>query len=99
MTVERVVGARRFAVLAGGPELGGMDAHLLQPVRIELSLRKGNEVVIATNGPLTVHLIVEDWSDTLVIRLGKPDGSSGSGSSADPDEAYPYRNTRLDVWA
>ncbi|HEX7767214.1 MAG TPA: hypothetical protein VF443_10905 [Nitrospira sp.] len=99
MTVERVVGARRFAVLAGGPDLGGMDAQVLQPVRIELSLGKGNEVVIATDGPRTVHLIVEDWSDTLVIRLGKPDGQSGLGSSADPDEAYPHRNPRLDVWA
>lgn len=98
MTVERVVGARRFAVLAGGPELGGMDAHLLQPVRIELSLRKGNEVVIATDGALTLHLIVEDWPDTLVIRLGRPDGPSGSGSSADPGAAYPHRSPRLDVW-
>ena len=98
MTVKRVVGACRFAVLAGEPDPGGMDAHVLQPVRIELSLRKGNEVVIATNGPLTVHLIVEDWPDSLVMRLGRLDGPSGSGSSVDPGEAYPYRNPRLDVW-
>lgn len=98
MTVGRVVRARRFSVLTGGPDLGGMDAHVLQPVRIELSLRKESEVVIATDGPLTVHLIVEDWPDTLVIRLGRPAGPSGSGSSADPDKAYPHLNPRLDVW-
>ena len=98
MPVKSVVAARRCAVSAGGPDPGGMDAHVLQPVRIELSLWKGNEVVIPADGPLTVHLIVEDGPAALVIRLGRPDGPSGSGSSADPGEAYPQQNPRLDVW-
>ncbi|MEO7862952.1 MAG: hypothetical protein ABIU05_21435 [Nitrospirales bacterium] len=42
MTVKRVLGDRRFPVLADEPSLGGVDAHALPSVRMELSLRKGS---------------------------------------------------------
>jgi hypothetical protein len=98
MMVKSVVGERRFAVLAGEPDLGGVDAHALPPVRMELSLRNGREGVIEADGPLTVHLTVEDRTDSLVMRFGRPDGPSGSGSSAARGEAHPRSNPRLDVW-
>ncbi len=79
MTVKSVVGERRFAVLAGEPDLGGVDAHALLLVRMELSLRKGREVVVTADGSLTVHLTVEDRTDSLVMHFGRPDGSSSSG--------------------
>jgi hypothetical protein len=38
---------------------------------------------------LTVHLTVEDRTDSLVMHFGRPDGPSGSGFSADRSEAHP----------
>jgi hypothetical protein len=78
MMVTSVVGERRFAVLAG---LVGGAAHALPPLGMELSLRKGREGVIETDGPLTVHLSLEDRTDSLVMRFGRLDAPSGSGTS------------------
>lgn len=98
MTVKRVIGACRSAVLAGKPDFSGVDAHVQPSVRIELALRTGSEVVIAVNGLLSLHLTVEDLTDSLVMRLGRQDGSSGLGSSADRGTTRPHLNSRLDVW-
>ena len=101
MTVKRVVGDRRLPVLADEPHRGGVDTQALPAVRMELSLRKGRAVVITVDGLLTVQRTIEDQTDSLVLvmGIGRSDGPSGSGSSADRGEAHPQANPQVDVWA
>ena len=96
MMVTSVVGERRFAVLAGEADLVGGAAHALPRLGMELSPRKGREGVIETDGPLTVHLSLEDRTDSLVMPFGRLDAPSGSGTSGARGEAHPQPNPRLD---
>jgi len=99
MMGKSVVGERRFAVLAGEADLGGVAVHALSRLGIEPLLWKGRESVIETDSPLTVHLTLEDRTDSLVMRFGGLDGPSGSGTSADRGEAHPQPYPRPDDWS
>lgn len=99
MMGKSVVGERRFAVSAGETDLGGVAAQALSRLGIALSLRKGRAGVIETDGPLTVHLTLEDRTDSLVMRFGRLDRPSGSGTSAARGEAHPQPYPRLDDWS
>lgn len=75
---------------------GGKAA--LPSVRVRVTLAGGVETLIQADGPLTVHLAVEDGSTALMVCLQHPSRRARDEMSADQEETNLLPSSRLDVW-
>ena len=70
----------------------------LSSVRVRVTLAGGVETLIQADGPLTVHLAVEDCSTALMVCLEHPRWRPRAEMSADQGKTSLLPSSRLDVW-
>ena len=70
----------------------------LPSVRVRVTLARGVETLIQAEGPLVVHLAVEDCGTALMVCLEHPNRRPRAGMSADQGETNLLPSSRLDVW-
>jgi hypothetical protein len=70
----------------------------LPSVSVRVTLAVGVETLIQADGPLTVHLAVEDCSTALMVCLEHPSWRPRTGMSADQGKTNLLPSSRLDVW-
>lgn len=70
----------------------------LPSVRVRVTLVRGVETLIQADGPLTVHLAVNDSGTSLMVCLEHPGRRLKAGMSADHGETNLQPSSRLNVW-
>lgn len=70
----------------------------LPSVGVRVTLGRGGETLIQAEGPLVVHLAVEDCGTALMVCLKHPNRRPKAGMPADHGETNLLPNSRLDVW-
>jgi hypothetical protein len=70
----------------------------VQSLRVRVTLARGVETLIEAEGPLTVHLAVEDGGTALMVCLEHPGRRPRAGLSADQGETTLQPSSRLNVW-
>jgi len=70
----------------------------LPSVRVRVTLARGVETLIQAEGPLVVHLAVEDCGTALMVCLEHPNRRPRARMPADQGETNILPSSRLDVW-
>lgn len=70
----------------------------VQSLRVRVTLARGVETLIEAEGPLTVHLAVEDGGTALMVCLEHPGKRPRGERSVDQGEMNLQPCSRLNVW-
>lgn len=67
-------------------------------MKVEIVLRQGQEITIATEEPLEVQIMLKERADHRAIPFGRSDMFRGLSSSADRGDLYQVMIPRIDIW-
>lgn len=70
----------------------------LPSVRVRVTLARGGETLIQAEGPLVVHLAVENCGTALMVCLKHPNQRPRAEMPADQGETNILPSSQLDVW-
>lgn len=70
----------------------------MSSISVRVTLARGVETLIHADGPLTVHLAVDDGGTALMVCLEHPGRRLPAGMSADQEETKLQPSSRLNVW-
>lgn len=96
MGIRREIDSYRLAELRSEAKHDGDAAMFTVCVRVTLA--RGVETLIQADGPLVVHLAVEDCGTALMVCLEHPSWRPRDGISADQGEMNLKPSSRLDAW-